>query len=80
LAATLPQFADKVILAAGDALGALAAVEVLTGLGVTVDAISGLVTASPLASRELAAATSLPVLNRLALVNDMATGLLTSNP
>jgi hypothetical protein len=62
LAAALPGFADQVVLAVGDALGAIAGVDVLAGLGVPVRAVSGVVTASPLAIREAVAATGLPVL------------------
>jgi hypothetical protein len=62
LVAQLPGFADQVVLAVGDALGAVAGIGVLDELGVKVGAVSGLVTASPLASREAAAATGLPVI------------------
>ncbi len=61
LAAQLPGFADQVVLAVGDGLAAVAGVELLERLGVRVHIISGVVTASPLASRETAAATGLPV-------------------
>ncbi|HEY2203088.1 MAG TPA: DUF1611 domain-containing protein [Pseudonocardia sp.] len=67
LAAELPGFADAVILAVGDALGAVAGTRSLAEVGVSVRAVSGLVTASPLASRETAEATGLPVLNPGAL-------------
>lgn len=64
LAAELPDFADVVVLAVGDALGAIAGLKVLADLGVSVDAVSGLLTASPLAIREAIEATGLPVLTR----------------
>jgi hypothetical protein len=63
LAARLPGFADAVVLAVGDALGARAATTRLAALDVRVRAISGLVTASPLAVRETAAATGLTVIS-----------------
>lgn len=53
--------ADAVVLAAVDALSAQAGVEVLTCVGLPIAAISGLVTRSPLAMRETARATDLPV-------------------
>jgi len=62
LAAQLPGFSDQVVLAVGDALGAVAGIGVLDELGVKVAVVSGLVTASPLASREAASATGLPVI------------------
>jgi hypothetical protein len=76
LAAHLPGFADQVVLAVGDALGAVAGIKVLAELGVRVRAISGLVTASPLASREAAAATGLPVLTPAELASGVALDLL----
>lgn len=59
----LPGFADAVVLAVSDALSAVAGVRILHEIGVPVRAISGRVTASPLASREAAAATGLDVLS-----------------
>jgi Domain of unknown function (DUF1611_C) P-loop domain len=53
-----------VIFCAGDALGALAGVEWLERRGTTVLAVSGVLTASPLAIGEAHAATRLPVLSR----------------
>jgi hypothetical protein len=79
LAEQLPGFADQVVLAVGDGLGAVAGVELLGRLGVGVQVISGLVTASPLASRETAAATGLPVLTPGELVNGAAIDLLTGD-
>ncbi|HZS21351.1 MAG TPA: DUF1611 domain-containing protein [Pseudonocardiaceae bacterium] len=57
----LPGFADQVVLAVSDALAAVAGIELLGRLDVEVRVISGLVTASPLGSRETQAATGLPV-------------------
>lgn len=53
---------DAVIFAAPDAMGAAAGVTHLRSLGHNVVAVSGLVTRSPLATRETAEATGLPVL------------------
>jgi hypothetical protein len=69
-----------VVLAVGDALGAVAAVQVLAEVGVSVRAVSGLVTASPLATREAAAATGLPVLTPAELVGGAAVDLLAGVP
>jgi hypothetical protein len=80
LASSLPGFADQVVLAVGDALGAMAGIEELAKLGVTVRAISGLVTASPLASREAAAATGLQVLTPSELAGGAAVDLLANVP
>lgn len=55
-------YCEKVIFAAGDAMGALAGVQWLQGRGLKVTAVSGTLTASPLAVREAASATGLPVL------------------
>ncbi len=62
LLAALPAFADSVVLAVRDALGAVGAQGVLASAGVRVSALSGLVSASPLAAREAADATGLHVL------------------
>ena len=65
-----PAFAalvDGIVFAAGDALGALAGVEWLRRRHLPVLAVSGLLTASPLASRE-AAATGLPVISQSRLL------------
>jgi hypothetical protein len=78
LCAVLPGFADAVVLAVGDALGAVAGMGVLTELNVVVGAISGLVTASPLASREAAAATGLAVISPAELAGGAALGLLSA--
>jgi hypothetical protein len=55
---------DKVVFAAGEALGAMAGAGVLAGLGLSPVAISGMLTASPLATREAAAALDVPVLDK----------------
>jgi len=60
---TFAALVDGIVFAAGDALGALAGVEWLRRRHLPVLAVSGLLTASPLASRE-AAATGLPVLSQ----------------
>jgi hypothetical protein len=52
---------DGIVFAAGEALGARAGVEELARVGCPALAVSGLVTASPLASREAASVTGLPV-------------------
>jgi hypothetical protein len=76
LTACLPGFADGAVLAVADALSALAGVEIMHSLGVPVRIISGLLTASPLASREAAEATGIPVLSPAELVNGGALDLL----
>lgn len=55
---------DAVVFAAGEALGALAGHDLLTGLGYPPVAVSGLLTASPLARVEAAAVLPVPVLDR----------------
>ncbi|MCB1996751.1 MAG: DUF1611 domain-containing protein [Burkholderiaceae bacterium] len=70
LLASSPAFADMVdavVFAAGDAMGAAMGVGWLRQRGLPVRAASGLMTASPLAAREAAAATGLPVLDLAAL-------------
>lgn len=66
----LPEFmhwVDGVIFAANDALGAQAGVAWLAARQLPVIAITGVLTASPLASREAASATGLPVFNTASL-------------
>ncbi|HEY2204425.1 MAG TPA: DUF1611 domain-containing protein [Pseudonocardia sp.] len=77
LASTLPGFADQVVLAVGDALGGVAGIGVLAELNVPVRCVTGLVTASPLASREAAEATGLPVLSPAEFAHGAAVDLLT---
>ncbi len=55
--------AGAVIFASGDALGAAAGVEWLRARGLPVVAVSGLLTRSPLATREAERATDLPILS-----------------
>jgi hypothetical protein len=78
LAAGLSGFADGVVLAVADALSAVAGVGIMAELGAPVRAVSGLVSASPLASREAAAATGLPVLSPAGLIAGGALDLLTA--
>ena len=58
------QHVDKVVFAAGEALGASAGQMLLAQEGLAPVAISGMLTASPLAKREAAAALTVPVLDR----------------
>lgn len=60
---------DVIIFAAPDSMGAAAGVAHLRELGHEVVAISGLLTRSPLATREATAATGLPVLSRAELAD-----------
>ena len=53
---------DRLVFAAGDAMGAAAGVSHLRSLGLEVVAVSGMLTRSPLAVREARVATGLPVL------------------
>lgn len=53
---------DRLVFAAGDAMGAAAGVSHLRSLGLNVVAVSGVLTRSPLAVREAESATGLPVL------------------
>lgn len=76
LAEALPGFADGVVLAVSDAIGAVGGVAMLRDLGVSVRAVSGLVTASPLACREVTAATELDVLSPMELARGAAIDLL----
>lgn len=65
-------YCDRVIFTASDAMGAVAGTQWLHARGLDVCAVSGLLSSSPLAVREAAAATGLPVLSRRAL-SDAAT-------
>ncbi|WP_334223705.1 hypothetical protein [Thiosocius teredinicola] len=70
-------YCSKLIFAASDAIGAHAGVQWLHSKGLKVGAISGSLTASPLAVREAMTATGLPVLSKQALADpDVALGLL----
>jgi hypothetical protein len=64
---SLAAHVDGVVFAARDALGAAAGVRALRELGLRVVAVSGVLTASPLAMREAQTATRLPVLDVEAL-------------
>lgn len=59
---------DAVLFAAPDALGAMGGADVMTRHGLRPFAISGMVTCSPLAQSEAAAATNLPLLSRQDLI------------
>lgn len=68
---------DRVLFAAGEALGAFAGVGVLQAAGLDVAAVSGRLTSSPLAAREARAALDVPVIDTFDLVDPhVATGLL----
>ncbi len=60
---------DGVLFAAPDALGAMGGADILTRHGLRPFAISGMVTCSPLAQAEAAAATNLPLLSRADLIS-----------
>jgi hypothetical protein len=79
LLAALPAFADSVLLAVSDALGAVGAQGVLACAGVRVSALSGLLSASPLAAREAADATSLHVVTPDELAAGAALDILRSS-
>lgn len=70
------QHVDKVVFAAGEALGALAGQFLLTQWGLPPVAISGLLTASPLAKREATAALDVPVLDKEELASAEVSDLL----
>jgi hypothetical protein len=70
------QQVDKVVFAAGEALGATAGQILLTAHGMPPVAISGMLTASPLARREAAAALDVPVLDRDELASARVADLL----
>jgi hypothetical protein len=76
LAEGLAGFADGAVLAVADGLSAVAGVEIMREVGVPVRVVSGLVTASPLAAREAAAATGLAVLSPGELIAGGALDLL----
>lgn len=73
-------YCDRLIFAAGDAMGAVAGVHWLQQRGLDICAVSGMLTASPLAIRETTSAVGLPVLSKQEL-SDPATalGLLTGD-
>jgi hypothetical protein len=76
LAGSLPGFADGAVLAVADGLSAVAGVSIMDELGVPLRVVSGLVTASPLASREAAAATGMAVSSPADLIAGGALDLL----
>ncbi|PMC74820.1 DUF1611 domain-containing protein [Brachybacterium sp. UMB0905] len=57
------QVVDRIVFAAGDALGAAGGVQALTGLGHGPALVSGVVTASPLAAAEARRALEVPVID-----------------
>jgi hypothetical protein len=57
----LPDYVDAIVFCAADAAGAYAGLRLLADRGLDVLAVSGVVTASPLATREAAAAVGVPV-------------------
>ncbi|WP_248258746.1 DUF1611 domain-containing protein [Georgenia sp. EYE_87] len=68
---------DRVVFAAGDALGATAGVGLLRAAGIDVAAVSGVLTSSPLATREATAAVDVAVLPTFDLTEpEAATALL----
>ena len=73
-------YCDKLIFAASDAMGAVAGVQWLQSKGLHVSAVSGTLTASPLAIRETTSALGLPVLSKQVLSDPMvAVELLNDN-
>lgn len=78
LAAGLGAFADGVVLAVADPLAAKAGADMLRQWELPLRAVSGLVSASPLAAREAAEATDLPVLTPAQLAEGAAMDLLTN--
>jgi hypothetical protein len=70
------EYFDLLMFAAQDAMGAAAGVDWLEQRGLNVAAVTGLVTASPLAAREAARAVSLPILKLADLSNARSAGRL----
>jgi len=62
-------FVDGIVFAANDALGAVAGAQWLAAEGLSLKAVAGCLTASPLALRETAAAVDAPVLTRAQLAD-----------
>ena len=70
-------YVDTVVFSAQDALGARAGLDVLQGAAVPVAAVSGLLTASPLATAEASAQLEVPVIDTYALCRpEVATALI----
>ena len=67
---------DKVVFAAGESLGATAGHQVLSALGLAPVAVSGMLTASPLAKREAATCLDVPVLDKNELASATVADLL----
>ncbi len=67
---------DKVVFAAGESLGATAGHQVLCALGLAPVAVSGMLTASPLAKREAATSLDVPVLDKNELASATVADLL----
>lgn len=67
-------YCQRLVFAAADAMGAVAGVQYLQRKGLTVSALSGAMSASPLAVREACSALGLPVLGKKAL-SDASTAL-----
>lgn len=67
---------DSIIFAASDAMGAVAGAELLERKRLPITAISGRLTASPLAAAETAYATGLPVLDKTALSSNRIVDIL----
>jgi hypothetical protein len=67
---------NKVVFAAGEALGARAGQNLLVAHGLPLVAVSGMMTASPLAKREAAEAMDLPVLDKKELTSPQVADLL----
>jgi hypothetical protein len=67
---------DKVVFAAGESLGAVAGQMLLAQLGLAPVAISGMLTASPLAKREAASSLDVPVLDKNELASAAVADLL----
>lgn len=81
LLSVLRNFADTLVLAVGDPLAAKAGADILRNdYDLPLRAISGLITASPLASREAAAITGLPVISPSAFADGAAADLLMAPP
>lgn len=71
---------DRVVFASQDALGAVAGMQVLDAAGVTTSAVSGVVTSSPLATREAGQVLGVPVIDTFELREpEIALGLLSSD-
>jgi hypothetical protein len=70
------QQVDKIVFAAGEALGATTGQNLLAAHGMAPVAISGMLTASPLAMREAAAALDVPVLDKEELASARVADLL----